>query len=147
MLYLCPLSLQNILKKETKSRKPPFSYKEYNTRARLGELTDPKLQSLGVSDKEDRRLVLSALKSAGYRVIAVTNAQRLEAKKRRRDDDANGGGTSDAVVDDGDDDDDNKGRDPPPSSKNGEPSSSSSTVGHRFSFPSVVVSRLGGEEV
>ena len=145
MLYLCPLSLQIILKKETKSRKPPFSYKEFNTPARLGELTDPKLQSLGVSDKEDRRLVLSALKSTGYRVIAVTNAQRLEAKKRRRDDDANGGGTSDAVVDDGNDDD-NKGRDPPPSSKNGEPSSSS-TVGHRFSFPSVVVSRLGGEEV
>ena len=128
MLYLCPLSLQNIFNtKKTKSWKPPFSYKEFNTPARLGELTDPKLQSLGVSVKEDRRLVLYALKSAGYRAIAVTNAQRLEAKKRRRDDDANGG-TSDAVVDD--DDDDNKGRDPPPSSsKNGEPSS---TVGHRF---------------
>ncbi|KAI0304087.1 hypothetical protein BC826DRAFT_894815, partial [Russula brevipes] len=58
-------------------------YKVYNTPARLGELTDPKLLSLGVSDKEDRRLVLSALNAAGYRPTAVANAKRQEAKKRR----------------------------------------------------------------
>ena len=33
-------------------------------------------------DKEDRRLVLSALNAAGYRAIAVTNAKHHEAKKR-----------------------------------------------------------------
>jgi hypothetical protein len=61
-----------------------FSYKEFNTPARLGELTDSKLLSLGVSDKEDRRLVLSTLNAAGYRATAVTTAKHHEAKKRRR---------------------------------------------------------------
>ena len=59
-----------------------LSYKEFNTPARLGELTDSKLLSLGVSDKEDRRLVLAALNAAGYRSLAVTNAKHHEAKKR-----------------------------------------------------------------
>ncbi|KAI0268245.1 hypothetical protein BC834DRAFT_868576 [Gloeopeniophorella convolvens] len=58
-------------------------YKEYNTPTRLGELTDPKLTSLGVSDKDDRRLVLSTLNAAGYRAAAVENAKAQEAKKRR----------------------------------------------------------------
>ena len=86
---------------------PSFlSYKEFNTPARLGELTDPKLLSLGVSDKEDRRLVLSALNAAGYRALAVTNAKHHEAKKRRvaiairtpgaqNDDDGDGDGDAD----------------------------------------------------
>jgi hypothetical protein len=120
VLYLSPLSPQNIKKEKTKSRKPIFSYKEFNTPARLGELTDSKLLSLGISDKEDRRFVLSALKSAGYRAIAVTNAQRQEAKKRQRD---SNGGTPEAAQDD----------DPSvtPPSKNGEPS----TVGRHIDFP------------
>lgn len=63
-------------------------YKEFNTPARLGELTDPKLASLGVSDKDDRRLVLSALNAAGFRAVAITSAKRQEAKKRRTTDDA-----------------------------------------------------------
>ncbi|KAH9035265.1 hypothetical protein EDB84DRAFT_1588145 [Lactarius hengduanensis] len=58
-------------------------YKEFNTPARLGELTDSKLASLGVSDKDDRGLVLSALNAAGFRAIAITNAKQREAKKRR----------------------------------------------------------------
>ena len=67
--------------------------------------------------------MLSAFKSAGFRAIAVTNAQRQEAKKRRRD--ANGG-TSEA--EDGND----SGRDPSVTpSKNGEPS----TVGVGSSIP------------
>lgn len=83
-----------------------LSYKEFNTPARLGELTDSKLLSLGVSDKEDRRLVLSALNAAGYRALAVTNAKHHEAKKRRvaiairtpgaqNDDDGDGDGDAD----------------------------------------------------
>lgn len=62
---------------------PSFSYKDYNTPARLGEFTDSKLLSLGVSDKEDRRLVLSALNAAGYRAIAVTNAKQRRVAKNR----------------------------------------------------------------
>jgi hypothetical protein len=62
---------------------PSFSYKDYNTPARLGELTDSKLLSLGVSDKEDRRLMLSALSAAGYRAIAVTNAKQRRVAKNR----------------------------------------------------------------
>ncbi|KAH9006807.1 hypothetical protein EDB86DRAFT_2868408 [Lactarius hatsudake] len=58
-------------------------YKEFNTPARLGELTDSKLASLGVSDKDDRGLVLSALNAAGFRAIAITNAKQQVAKKRR----------------------------------------------------------------
>lgn len=58
-------------------------YKEFNTPARLGELTDSKLASLGVSDKDDRGLVLSALNAAGFRAIAITDAKQREAKKRR----------------------------------------------------------------
>ncbi|KAH9062688.1 hypothetical protein EDB87DRAFT_1673687 [Lactarius vividus] len=57
-------------------------YKEFNTPAHLGELTDSKLTSLGVSDKDDRGLVLSALNAAGFRAIAITNAKQREAKKR-----------------------------------------------------------------
>ncbi|KAI9448021.1 hypothetical protein H4582DRAFT_1802753 [Lactarius indigo] len=57
-------------------------YKEFNTPARLGELTDSKLGSLGLSDKDDRALVLSAFNAAGFRAVAITNAKRREAKKR-----------------------------------------------------------------
>jgi len=34
----------------------PYHYKEFNTPARLGELTNSKLVSLGVSDSDDRKL-------------------------------------------------------------------------------------------
>jgi hypothetical protein len=64
-----------------------ISYKDFNTPARLGELTDSKLRSLGISDKDDRRLVLSALNAAGYRAIAVNDARQRESKKRRRNSD------------------------------------------------------------
>jgi hypothetical protein len=43
-----------------------------------------KLISLGVSDKEDRRLVLSALNAAGHRAIAVTNASSVALLRRLR---------------------------------------------------------------
>lgn len=79
VLHLCPLST-----KITRFiQGPSFSYKDYNTPARLGELTNSKLLSLGVSDKEDRRLVLSALNAAGYRAIAVTDAKQRRVAKNR----------------------------------------------------------------
>ncbi|KAI9507926.1 hypothetical protein F5148DRAFT_980691 [Russula earlei] len=59
-------------------------YKDFNTPARLGELTDPKLLSLGISDKEDRTLVLSALNAAGYRAVSVSNAKQREAASKKR---------------------------------------------------------------
>jgi hypothetical protein len=79
VLHLCPLSP----KITWFIQGPSFSYKDYNTPARLGELTNPKLLSLGVSDKEDRRLVLSALNAAGYPAIAVTNAKQRHVAKNR----------------------------------------------------------------
>lgn len=88
------------------------SYKDFNTPARLGELTDSKLASLGVSDKDDRRLVLSALNAGGYRATAVTNAKQREAKKRRAADDSNLETQ----------DDDEVTQPPPPPPKSGEPS-------------------------
>lgn len=61
-------------------------YKDYNTPARLGELTDSKLAALGVLDKDDRGRVISALKAAGFRAVAIANAKQQEAKKRRATD-------------------------------------------------------------
>ncbi|KAI0053579.1 hypothetical protein FA95DRAFT_1552062 [Auriscalpium vulgare] len=58
-------------------------YKDFNTSARLGELTDTQLSSLGVADKDDRKLVLSAVVASGYREGAVTAAKEKEAKKRK----------------------------------------------------------------
>jgi hypothetical protein len=81
VLHLCPLSPK--ITRFIQGSCPSFSYKDYNTPARLGELTDPKLLSLGVSDKEDRRLVLSALNAAGYRAIAVTNSKQRRIAKNR----------------------------------------------------------------
>ena len=79
VLHLCPLCP----KVTGFIQGPSFSYNDYNTPARLGELTNPKLLSLGVSDKEDRRLVLSALNAAGYRAVAVTNAKQRRVAKNR----------------------------------------------------------------
>ncbi|KAI3612201.1 hypothetical protein WG66_012156 [Moniliophthora roreri] len=41
-------------------------YKQYNTPAQLSQLDDLKLISLGLDDKEFRKLVMSALRKAGY---------------------------------------------------------------------------------
>ncbi|KLO08268.1 hypothetical protein SCHPADRAFT_916979 [Schizopora paradoxa] len=43
-------------------------YKTYNTPAALAGLTDGKLSALGVDAKEDRKMVLAAVKKAGYKV-------------------------------------------------------------------------------
>jgi len=42
-------------------------YKSHNTSAALAQLTDSKLRSEGVDDKEDRKLTLAAIKKAGYK--------------------------------------------------------------------------------
>lgn len=44
----------------------PPRFKEYNTPALLAQLDDPKLQVLGIKDKDLRRLVLAAVRRAGY---------------------------------------------------------------------------------
>jgi hypothetical protein len=41
-------------------------FKKYNTPALLAQLDDAKLQVLGVNDKDLRRLVLAAVRKAGY---------------------------------------------------------------------------------
>ncbi|EIM88056.1 uncharacterized protein STEHIDRAFT_167419 [Stereum hirsutum FP-91666 SS1] len=58
-------------------------YKEVNTPNSLGELTDVKLVSLGVSDKEDRKLVLGAVSKAGYRAKVVEKVKTEEGRKRQ----------------------------------------------------------------
>ncbi|TFY64277.1 hypothetical protein EVG20_g5997 [Dentipellis fragilis] len=58
-------------------------YKEFNTPERLGQLTDAKLTSLGVADKEDRKLVLSAIGKAGYREGVIATVKEKERKKRK----------------------------------------------------------------
>lgn len=44
----------------------PPRFKEYNTPALLAQLDDAKLQVLGVKDKDLHRLVLAAVRKAGY---------------------------------------------------------------------------------
>ncbi|TFY78759.1 hypothetical protein EWM64_g5250 [Hericium alpestre] len=58
-------------------------YKEYNTPERLGQLTEARLTSLGVSEKEDRKVMLAAVSRAGYREQAIERAKEQERKKRK----------------------------------------------------------------
>ncbi|KAA1466444.1 hypothetical protein DENSPDRAFT_925863 [Dentipellis sp. KUC8613] len=58
-------------------------YKEFCTPERLGQLTDVKLTSLGVAEKEDRKLVLSAIAKAGYREGVIATVKEKERKKRK----------------------------------------------------------------
>ncbi|KAF5363885.1 hypothetical protein D9756_000451 [Leucocoprinus leucothites] len=55
-------------------------YKMYNTPSHFNELTDPKLAATGVSDKDDRKLVLTAFRKAGYvyKGKAVTKKEAIE---------------------------------------------------------------------
>lgn len=43
-----------------------ISYKEYNTPSKLGQLSEVKLKAAGVDDKEDRSLIMQALRKVGY---------------------------------------------------------------------------------
>jgi hypothetical protein len=43
-----------------------YSYKEYNTPAKLAQLTEVKLLAAGVESKEDRKLVMTALRKSGH---------------------------------------------------------------------------------
>ncbi|KXN89656.1 hypothetical protein AN958_05523 [Leucoagaricus sp. SymC.cos] len=55
-------------------------YKVYNTPPQLNKLADSKLVAAGVSDKEDRKLVLAAFRKAGYlhKGKAVTKKEAIE---------------------------------------------------------------------
>ncbi len=55
-------------------------YKDYNTPSKASELSDVKLSAAGISDKEDRKLVLDAFHKAGYvfRRKAVTKKEAIE---------------------------------------------------------------------
>ncbi|THH32881.1 hypothetical protein EUX98_g1289 [Antrodiella citrinella] len=77
------------------------TYKKYNTRTSLAQLDDLKLSSAGVTDKEERKLVLAALKKAGYKKTApavdpgapstITSSSRTRGKVKTG---ANHSGTS-----------------------------------------------------
>jgi hypothetical protein len=43
-----------------------ISYKEYNTPSKLGELSEVRLKAAGVEDKDDRNLIMQALRKVGY---------------------------------------------------------------------------------
>lgn len=43
-----------------------YSYKEYNTPAKLAQLTEVKLLAAGVESKDDRKLVMTALRKSGH---------------------------------------------------------------------------------
>lgn len=43
-----------------------ISYKEYNTPSKLGQLSEVKLKAAGVEDKDDRSLIMQALRKIGY---------------------------------------------------------------------------------
>ncbi|KAJ3540256.1 hypothetical protein NM688_g6253 [Phlebia brevispora] len=51
-------------------------YKTYNTPAMLAELTDFKLKAAGVDDKEERKLVMAAVRKAGYKPSAATSRSK-----------------------------------------------------------------------
>jgi hypothetical protein len=55
-------------------------YKEYNIPSQLGGLTDSKLAASGLTDKEDRKLVLAAFRKAGYvyKGKTVTKKEAIE---------------------------------------------------------------------
>ncbi|TCD69650.1 hypothetical protein EIP91_006667 [Steccherinum ochraceum] len=56
-------------------------YKSYNTRSALGQLNNLKLKSAGVTDKEERKLVLAAIKKAGYNTPAANAAGTSSASE------------------------------------------------------------------
>lgn len=43
-----------------------YSYKEYNTPSKLAQLTEVKLSAAGVESKDDRKLVMTALRKASH---------------------------------------------------------------------------------
>ncbi|GJE84210.1 hypothetical protein PsYK624_002860 [Phanerochaete sordida] len=56
-------------------------YKQYNTPASLAELTEFKLRAAGVEDKDDRKLLLAAVRKAGYRSTPATPSRAAAAAR------------------------------------------------------------------
>ncbi|KAE9410642.1 hypothetical protein BT96DRAFT_984149 [Gymnopus androsaceus JB14] len=76
------IPLANFLKLLASNNKPAKAmaiagkiYKEFNTPAKLAKLTDIKLIASGVEDKEDRKLVMAAMRKAGY----VTSPKKISS--------------------------------------------------------------------
>lgn len=70
LLYISLLSIRD-------SSKLNVRYKEFNTPAKLAELNEAKLISAGVDSKEDRRLVMVALRESGY-ILKDSRRKKLE---------------------------------------------------------------------
>ncbi|TBU32804.1 hypothetical protein BD311DRAFT_511218 [Dichomitus squalens] len=107
------IPLPAFLKMLTSNNVPPSKamavagkiYKTYNTPEQLGRLSDFLLESAGVNEKDLRKLVLAAVRKAGYKqkagaagsssnVASTSKADsktntRANQKKRKRDDDVN----------------------------------------------------------
>ncbi|OCH94137.1 hypothetical protein OBBRIDRAFT_198789 [Obba rivulosa] len=64
-------------------------YKTHSAPSALAQLNELKLSAAGVDDKELRKLVLSAIRKAGYKPTHNTAAKPRPKKKRKRDDDLN----------------------------------------------------------
>jgi len=59
-------------------------YKIHNTPSALGGLTDGTLTNLRVEDKEDRRLVLAAVKKAGFRSMSQSGKGVEDPMEKKR---------------------------------------------------------------
>jgi len=60
-------------------------YKEFNTSSLLAQLTDTKLKVCGVEEKETRKIVLAAIRKAGYTVQRSSSA-----RPKRKSDESRG---------------------------------------------------------
>lgn len=57
-----------------------YSYKSYSTPAMLAELTDLKLKAAGVDDKEERKLVLAAVRKSGYKQTTAASSSKQSSE-------------------------------------------------------------------
>jgi hypothetical protein len=73
-------------------------YKESNTTSLLAQLTDVKLKVSGVEDKETRKLVLAAIRKAGYTAQPSGSKSKAKSDKSRSLDEQPVAGPSESRV-------------------------------------------------
>lgn len=56
-------------------RSPFNSYAKFNTPQDLGQLTDAELKNAGVEAKDERKIVLTVVKKAGFKTLASLNSE------------------------------------------------------------------------